>query len=160
MNIFKIFILVMVLVLAVSTIVILIRFISSQSKPSLSLGIKENGELQACPDSPNCVSSFAPVSDDVHNISAVKVNDEQEWNDLKTKIKNYFNSQKRYSLQQESVNYFYYTQKSALFGFVDDLEILFLPETKELHFRSSSRLGYSDMGVNRKRVEQIKEVLI
>jgi uncharacterized protein (DUF1499 family) len=45
--------------------------------------------------------------------------------------------------------------RSAILRFVDDVEFLFDERTKRLHFRSASRLGYSDLGVNRKRMEEL-----
>ena len=45
---------------------------------------------------------------------------------------------------------------SALFRFVDDVEFLLDSETKTIHVRSASRVGYSDLGVNRRRVEEIR----
>lgn len=47
---------------------------------------------------------------------------------------------------------------SALFRFVDDVEFYFDDASKTIHLRSASRLGYSDLGVNRKRIEQIRAV--
>lgn len=46
--------------------------------------------------------------------------------------------------------------RSRLFGFVDDLEILLDETEKRIHLRSASRVGYSDMGVNRKRLQEIR----
>jgi len=48
---------------------------------------------------------------------------------------------------------------SAVFGFVDDLELHLRPAEKLIAVRSAARLGYSDLGVNRKRVESLREVL-
>jgi uncharacterized protein (DUF1499 family) len=45
--------------------------------------------------------------------------------------------------------------RSALFRFVDDVELLFDETARRLHFRSASRVGRSDFGVNRKRMEEI-----
>jgi uncharacterized protein (DUF1499 family) len=45
--------------------------------------------------------------------------------------------------------------RSAIFRFVDDVELLFDEKAKLLHFRSASRVGRSDFGVNRKRMEEI-----
>ncbi|MEM7480703.1 MAG: DUF1499 domain-containing protein [Acidobacteriota bacterium] len=42
--------------------------------------------------------------------------------------------------------------RSALLRFVDDLELEILPGEQAIHFRSASRTGYSDLGVNRKRL--------
>jgi uncharacterized protein (DUF1499 family) len=43
--------------------------------------------------------------------------------------------------------------------FVDDVEFLFDDTNKKIHVRSASRVGYSDMGVNRKRVEELRKLL-
>lgn len=47
-------------------------------------------------------------------------------------------------------------ETSALLRFVDDVEIEIDPEAGEIHFRSSSRVGWSDLGVNRRRMEEIR----
>jgi uncharacterized protein (DUF1499 family) len=46
---------------------------------------------------------------------------------------------------------------SALFGFVDDLECLLDAEAGVIHLRSAARMGYSDLGVNRRRIETLRE---
>ena len=48
--------------------------------------------------------------------------------------------------------------KSKIFGFVDDVEFYFDKEGV-ISFRSASRLGYSDLGVNRERMERIRNLL-
>ena len=45
--------------------------------------------------------------------------------------------------------------RSLIFRFVDDVEFVFDDEAREIHFRSASRLGRRDFGVNRKRMEEI-----
>jgi uncharacterized protein (DUF1499 family) len=50
--------------------------------------------------------------------------------------------------------------RSALFRFVDDVELLFDEPAQQIHFRSASRLGRSDFGVNRKRMEQIRAAFL
>jgi uncharacterized protein (DUF1499 family) len=40
--------------------------------------------------------------------------------------------------------------------FVDDVEFVFDDESKTIHFRSASRTGYGDLGVNRRRMEQVR----
>ena len=44
---------------------------------------------------------------------------------------------------------------SSLFGFVDDLEVYLDEKTKLIHCKSASRVGYSDFGVNKKRVVKL-----
>jgi uncharacterized protein (DUF1499 family) len=50
--------------------------------------------------------------------------------------------------------------RSRIFRFVDDVEFVFDDEAREIHFRSASRLGYSDRGVNRKRMKEIRAALL
>ena len=54
-------------------------------------------------------------------------------------------------------NYLHFEFRSAFFGFVDDVEFLIDPEDHIIHFRSASRAGYSDLGVNRRRMEQLRK---
>jgi uncharacterized protein (DUF1499 family) len=59
-------------------------------------------------------------------------------------------------LIEEDETYLHYEFTSLLLRFVDDVEFLFDDETKTIHFRSASRTGYGDLGVNRKRMEQVR----
>lgn len=61
----------------------------------------------------------------------------------------------RTHLEKEEKNYLHFTFKSALLGFIDDVEFYFDEKMQLIHFRSASRTGYSDLGVNRKRMDQI-----
>jgi len=47
--------------------------------------------------------------------------------------------------------------KSMVFRFSDDVEFLFDDPAKTIHLKSASRVGYSDLGVNRRRCEAIRE---
>ena len=55
--------------------------------------------------------------------------------------------------------YLHYEFTSLLLRFVDDVEFLFDEATKTVHFRSASRTGYSDLGVNRRRMEQMQALV-
>ena len=54
-------------------------------------------------------------------------------------------------------NYLHAEFRSSVFRFVDDVEFLVDPKERAIHFRSASRVGYSDLGVNRRRMEQIQK---
>ena len=54
-------------------------------------------------------------------------------------------------------NYLHAEFRSSVFRFVDDVEFLIDPKERAIHFRSASRVGYSDFGVNRRRMEQIEK---
>ena len=55
--------------------------------------------------------------------------------------------------------YLHAEARTLVWGYVDDLEILIDAEGKTIHFRSASRTGYSDLGVNRRRVRDLVEAL-
>ena len=56
--------------------------------------------------------------------------------------------------------YVYAEARSRVFGFVDDVEFRFDDSAKKIDFRSASRVGRRDFGVNRSRMETIRELLI
>jgi uncharacterized protein (DUF1499 family) len=65
----------------------------------------------------------------------------------------------RTQIVAESANYLHAECSSAVFGFVDDLELHLRPKSGLIAVRSASRLGYRDFGVNRKRIEKLRAVL-
>lgn len=112
-----------------------------------------NGKLASCPDKPNCVSSFQ-AENDSHYIAPVSLRET-----LLLKLEDYLTTQGCSKTKSEQ-GYWHYVCQSSIFGFVDDLELLYISDLKKLYFRSSSRVGYSDMGANRKRVQTlIKDLL-
>ena len=74
---------------------------------------------------------------------------------VKKVIKSVVESLPKTHLEKESIHYLHYTFKSKIFGFTDDVEFLIGGEQKLIHFRSASRSGYSDLGVNKKRMKEI-----
>lgn len=113
-----------------------------------NLGVNE-GKLLACPSSPNCVSSFE--TDDRHQISPL--------NGTIAEIKDILLSKERVSIIEEDEHYLYAEFSSKIMGFVDDVEFYYDSAQKICHVRSASRIGRSDLGVNRKRVEGIRSEL-
>jgi uncharacterized protein (DUF1499 family) len=121
-------------------------------KPT-NLGV-QNGQLAACPDSPNCVSSQAPTSDKDHSIAPIAYTGEAM--DAIAKLKTLIEGQERTTIVQTSETYLYAEFASKLMGFVDDVEFYADNNAKVIHVRSASRLGQSDLGVNRQRVEEFR----
>jgi uncharacterized protein (DUF1499 family) len=74
-------------------------------------------------------------------------------------LKEIVRSLPRTKLVGEDESYLHYEFTSLLFRFVDDVEFLFDDDTKTVHFRSASRTGYGDLGVNRKRMEQVRDLV-
>jgi uncharacterized protein (DUF1499 family) len=115
-----------------------------------------NDRLSPCPKSPNCVSSLS--EDESHYVAPLAY--ETTLEEAREKLISVINSMKRSEMVTAEVNYIHATFKSALFGFVDDVEFLFDDHRKVIDVRSASRTGYSDLGVNRKRVEEIRQKFV
>ncbi|MEO1373403.1 MAG: DUF1499 domain-containing protein [Cyanobacteria bacterium J06635_10] len=126
--------------------------IFSGTRPD-NLGVN-NGKLAACPNSPNCVSSQSSSSDATHFIQPLKYTSTPE--EALAHLKATIESEDRTKIIEESPDYIYAEFKSALMGFVDDVEFYLDSSSNTIHVRSASRLGQSDLGVNRKRVETIR----
>jgi uncharacterized protein (DUF1499 family) len=114
------------------------------------------GQFAPCPNSPNCVSSQS--SDPDHRVEPLTYSSSPElaFQQLKTAIQ----SLESTKIVTETENYLYVEFTSALMGFVDDVEFYLNKDKNAIEVRSASRLGESDLGVNRKRVESIRAMLL
>jgi uncharacterized protein (DUF1499 family) len=112
-----------------------------------------DGKLAPCPHTPNCVSSQS--TDSIHQIAPLSYNytPEKALADIKSVVE----SLPRTKIITEKDNYLYAEFKSALLGFIDDVEFYLDSNANFIQVRSASRLGQSDLGVNRKRIETIRE---
>ncbi|ALA57023.1 DUF1499 domain-containing protein [Nitrospira moscoviensis] len=108
--------------------------------------------LAPCPSSPNCVSTQA--ADERHAIAPFRYRTSKA--EARELLKTVVCSLPRAQLVEEDESYLHYEFTSLLLRFVDDVEFLLDDETKTVHFRSASRTGYGDFGVNRKRMEEIR----
>ena len=109
--------------------------------------------LSPCPESPNCVSSLS--EDKSHHVEALTYNTTLE--EAREKLISVINSMERSEIVTAETNYIHATYKSSLFRFVDDVEFSFDDQEKIIDVRSASRTGYSDLGVNRRRIEEIRQ---
>jgi uncharacterized protein (DUF1499 family) len=112
--------------------------------------------LSPCPKSPNCVSSLS--EDKSHQVDPLTYSATLE--EAREKLISVIKSMKRSEIVTAENNYIHATFTSFLFRFVDDVEFSFDDETKVINVRSASRTGYSDLGVNRRRVEEIRKRFI
>ena len=136
---------------AIATPMALFSF--SGSRPA-NLGIND-GKLLDCPNSPNCVSSQS--TDAQHKISplAYTCDSAKALEALKAAI----SSMPRTKIISAEGNYLYAEFTSALMGYVDDVEFYLNADKSIIEVRSASRLGESDLGVNRDRIEAIRTKL-
>lgn len=124
----------------------------SGKKPATGL---VNGNLQPCPGSPNCVVSQG--GDVKHTIAPLSYKGDREL--IFPLFRDLIKTMDRVTLVEEGKNYLRFEFRTRIFGFVDDVEFLF-PDEPVIHVRSASRTGYSDMGVNRKRIESIRQLMM
>ena len=109
-------------------------------------------KLPLCRDSPNCVSSQA--DDAPHFIAPFRISGspEKAWQALKKAL----NSQSRMVITDETADTLQAEATSLIFRFVDDINVILDTDMNLIHIRSASRTGYSDFGVNRKRIEALR----
>lgn len=122
------------------------------SKVPQNLGVKD-GKLAPCPTSPNCVSSQA--EDEQHFVTPLSLTETPA--EAMDRIASILMEAPRVSIITRTDNYLHAEFRSALFRFVDDVEVFIDEAEGAIHFRSASRTGHSDFGVNRKRIEALKK---
>lgn len=113
----------------------------------------QNGRLRPCPDRPNCVSSQSV--DPKHAIRPLSYQGTRA--DASERLLKVLGSMPRVQVVTATPDYIHAEFASRVFRFVDDVEFVFDNDGKYIQIRSASRLGYSDFGVNRKRVETIRD---
>ncbi len=115
------------------------------------LGVHD-GRLTACPDKPNCVSSQA--TDAVHAIAPLAFR-----GDAVAAVKALaaiVAATPGATVVNANENYLQATFATPMMGFVDDVEFHANAARNLIDVRSASRLGHSDLGANRKRVEELR----
>ena len=135
-----------ILVALFATIFFILAYLS---KSGVAPGLA-NGQLAKCPDSPNCVCSEYP-NDSSHYVTPLILlpdNSQEQYSIIKAVIADMGGY-----IEHEEDNYLAASFSSAIFGFVDDIEIRLDPVKRTIHMRSASRVGRSDAGVNAKRLQ-------
>ena len=111
-------------------------------------------KLTPCPSSPNCVSSLS--DDRKHAIEPLQYTGSRD--EARNRLVDILDKQAAARVTINEADYIHAEFRSQIFRFVDDVEFLFSDEEKIIHVKSASRIGYSDLGANRKRVEWIRRV--
>lgn len=128
-----------------------IRWGNERSTPTDLSGPLSN-ELADCPNSPNCVSTSA--SRTANHIDPIVLRPASS--DAIAELADIIEELAGSKIVLSADRYLHAEFRSQLFGFVDDLEIFVDEEQKLIFVRSASRVGYSDLGVNRNRVQEIR----
>jgi uncharacterized protein (DUF1499 family) len=120
----------------------------------MHLGVHD-GKLAPCPATPNCVSSQTMDKDHAIEPFAFSGTPAGAMADLKKVL----SVMPRAKIVTATETYLHAEFTSALFRFVDDVEFWIDANTKIIHLRSASRVGRSDLGVNRKRIEHLRSAM-
>lgn len=135
---------------AVALIMLNLTRLARLSQRPVPIGL-ERGRLRACPDTPNCVGSENQLPP--HRIPAFLPDGcdaAEAWRRLGEAV-----SENGGELVCDDGRYLHAVFRSGLFRFVDDFEAR-QEESGVIHVRSASRVGRSDLGVNRRRVERLR----
>jgi len=108
--------------------------------------------LAPCPSSPNCVSSAA--TDPGHRVEPLAFVGRPDV--ALGRLRDTIAAMPRARVTSSTDWSLHAEFTSRLFRFVDDVDCVLDVAASVIHIRSASRTGYSDLGVNRKRVEQIR----
>lgn len=132
----------------VTGLVALLQFACASERPD-NLGVKD-GVLMACPSTPNCVSSFA--ADERHRIAPLPFNGDAD--EALALLQQVLERRSDATIIDEQPGYLRAELRTTLF--VDDAEFLLDRGQSVIQVRSASRLGYSDLGKNRRRMEDLR----
>ena len=103
-----------------------------------------NIELSECVEIAHCVR-------EEWNVNSIK----QPFKDIIEIVEN----SPRSEIVELEGDYLHAEVTSKWMKYVDDLEVSFVPEVSKLIVRSESRVGESDLGVNKKRIDVLKTKL-
>ena len=120
--------------------------------PALAATGLDSSHLSACPSSPNCVVS--QDGDEDHAIAPIAYQGDRA--SAKETLLKVLSVVPRTEVVEQTENYIHSESTSRIFKFVDDVEFYFPEDENVIHVRSASRVGESDLGVNRRRIEQIR----
>lgn len=120
-------------------------------------GELKDGPLLPCPNRPNCVNSDGNDHSRDKQIDPISFtgSSEKAWKQIQGIIKDLGGE-----IMEDTSPYLWATFTSAVFHFVDDVELRMVPEEKLINIRSGARVGYWDLGVNKKRVQKIRRLFM
>jgi len=144
----------MVMIVRMGILLVALSWLGCGGRMPDGLGA-DQGSFAPCPNKPNCVSSFA--TDEDHQIDAFVIEGSAEaaWAGLRA----FLEDAPRVTIETSSDNYIHAVYTSRVMRYRDDVEFRLRRDENEIAVRSASRVGYGDMGVNRSRIEKIREAL-
>lgn len=148
---------ILILVVGVGIVLFIARkpLIERASPMPTDLGVTEEGQLKACPNSPNCVSTQSDENDKLHYIAPLTF--DASVDAVQAALLDIVQAMPRSTLITNEANYLHFELRSALMGYVDDLEIYIDADNSVVHMRSAARLGQGDLGANRNYLKSVQE---
>jgi len=119
-----------------------------------TLGVID-GQFAPCPDSPNCVNSFD--NDEEHAIDPISISGSVET--VQAALLQVIHNLPRTEVITSEPTYVHVVSRSRIMGYLDDAEFMIDADAALIHVRSASRLGHSDMGVNRAFIEEVRAMM-
>ena len=133
-------------------VIVTLAVLSATARRPTTLGVRD-GRLAPCPDSPNCVSTQSDR--EVSRMEPMPILGDPA--DVLPRLRAVLSAMPRARIVTADDDYLHAEFSSALFRFVDDVEFFVDREQRVIHFRSASRVGQSDLGVNRQRMQAIAQ---
>jgi len=140
------------IILGVLIVLFLLMYSKNTQSPA-NLGVK-HGKLAPLSNKPNCVSTQTTIGEKKVIPLPFKENLVKSREEILNIIKSFPNT----SIIEMKDDYIYVLFTSSTMKYNDDVEFYFDINDKVIHFRSAARVGYSDMGTNRKRYNNIKNM--
>lgn len=113
--------------------------------------------LEPCPSSPNCVSSQEDPADAEHYISPIDYDGPIDA--ALDAIAGVIENAARATITDRTENRIDAVFRTMIWRFKDDVTFLVDPDDGKIHWRSASRVGHSDLGANRKRIESLRPLI-
>lgn len=142
---------IVVLLFTVTVVWAAVRWANSRSRPAHEFGVGDK-QLAACPDRPNCISTKAERPE--QRIAPIPIKEPAD--DALATLEAIIRSMPRSRIVSTREHYLHAEFRSRVFGFVDDVEFLIDESERVIHFRAAARVGHSDLGVNRSRMEDLR----
>ena len=139
-------------VLGVMGAIVIYMLVKNNLTPN-NLGVN-NGKLAKMPNKPNAVSSQTEEKDKKVEALEFKGNLKNSKDQVIKAIEDYGNDK----IIKNEANYIYVVFTTGIMKYHDDVEFYFDESKRIIQIRSASRIGYSDMGLNRERYNKLREV--
>ncbi|MCA9051307.1 MAG: DUF1499 domain-containing protein [Planctomycetaceae bacterium] len=127
-------------------------FLSLTAPRPATLGV-HSGRLAEPPRTANCLSTQTDVRSFWMAPLEFTGSPAEAW----TRLRHVVSEVPRTKVVTDNGSYMHVEVTSAVFRFTDDVEFLLEPDAGRIHFRSASRVGRSDLGTNRKRMQRIRD---